>query len=63
MAMARYYNPYTDTRSDEKGSVWMYTSSIEAVNAILRALEAQKDSGDTELYDLHFDRYKRNNFV
>jgi hypothetical protein len=58
MAMARYYNPYTDTRSDEKGSVWMYTSSIEAVNAILRALEAQKDSGDTELYDLHFDRYK-----
>lgn len=58
MAMARYYNPYTGARSDEKGSIWMYTSSIEAVNAILHALEAQKEHGKTELYDLHFDRYK-----
>lgn len=57
MAMARYYNPYTDTRSEEKGSVWMYTSSIEAVNAILSALKAQKDNGNSELYDLHFERY------
>ena len=39
MAMSRKYNPYTGKRSDEKGSVWMYTSSIEAVNAILAALE------------------------
>lgn len=31
MAMARYYNPYTGVRSDEKGSIWMYTSAIEAV--------------------------------
>src|SRR5690606_32207386 len=38
MAMARYYNPYTGVRSDEKGSIWMYTSAIEAVNAILHAL-------------------------
>ncbi len=43
MAMARYYNPYTETRSEEKGSVWMYTSALEAVNAILHGLEAQKN--------------------
>lgn len=59
LAMARYFNPYTGTRSDEKGSVWMYTSSIEAVNAILSALEAQNKHGNTELYNLHFERYKR----
>ncbi len=58
MAMARYYNPYTNSRSEEKGSVWMYTSSIEAVNAILHALETQKEHGNSELYNLHFDRYK-----
>ena len=57
MAMARYYNPYTGVRSEEKGSIWMYTSSIEAVNAILHALQSQKDHGDAELYDLHFSRY------
>jgi hypothetical protein len=57
MALARYYNPYTGVRSEEKGSIWMYTSSIEAVNAILHALQSQKDHGDTELYDLHFSRY------
>src|SRR5690606_17040915 len=32
MAMARYYNPYTEVRSEETGSVWMYTAAIEAVN-------------------------------
>lgn len=57
MAMARYYNPYTDSRSDEKGSVWMYTSSIEAVNAILHGLEALKDHGSPELYNEHYTRY------
>lgn len=57
MAMARYYNPFTDVRSDEKGSIWMYTSAIEAVNAILEALEEQKINGNTELHDEHFDRY------
>jgi predicted alpha-1,6-mannanase (GH76 family) len=57
MAMARYYNPYTGIRSDEKGSVWMYTSSIEAVNAILRALEAQKEHGNAALYTEHFAKY------
>jgi predicted alpha-1,6-mannanase (GH76 family) len=57
MAMARYYNPYTGTRSDEKGSIWMYTSAIEAVNAILGALESQKDHGNTKLYDENFSKY------
>jgi len=57
MAMARYYNPYTNVRSDEKGSIWMYTSAIEAVNAILHALEAQKEHGNAAMYDEHFDTY------
>jgi predicted alpha-1,6-mannanase (GH76 family) len=57
MAMARYYNPYTKVRSDEQGSIWMYTASIEAVNAILHALKAFKDDGKAELYNAHFDRY------
>jgi hypothetical protein len=57
MAMARYFNPYTNVRSDEKGSVWMYTSAIEAVNAILHALEAQKEHGNAALYTENFDKY------
>lgn len=57
MAMARYYNPFTDVRSEEKGSVWMYTSAIEAVNAILHGLEAQKEHGNEALHDEHFNRY------
>ena len=57
MAMARFYNPYTEVRSDEKGSIWMYTSAIEAVNAILHALEAQKEHGNTAIYDENFKKY------
>ena len=57
MAMSRFYNPYTASVSEEKGSVWMYTSSIEAVNAILSGLQAQKNLGDATLYDKHFTRY------
>lgn len=57
MAMARYYNPYTGVRSEEKGSVWMYTAAIETVNAILHALEAQKEHGNVALYDQHFNTY------
>jgi predicted alpha-1,6-mannanase (GH76 family) len=57
MAMARYYNPYTGVRSDEKGSIWMYTASIEAVNAILHALAAFKEHDRAELYNAHFNRY------
>lgn len=57
MAMGRFYNPYTNELSREKASVWMYTASIEAVNAILHGLKAQKEHGNTALYDAHFDRY------
>jgi hypothetical protein len=57
MAMARFYNPYTSVRSDEKGSIWMYTSAIEAVNAILHGLEAQKEHGNATLYNENFNKY------
>lgn len=57
MKMARYYNPYTEVRSDEKGSVWMYTSAIEAVNAILHGLAVQKANGNVALHQKHFNRY------
>lgn len=57
MAMARYYNPYTGVRSEEKGSIWMYTSAIEAINAILHALQAQREHGNIALYDDHFNKY------
>ncbi|MDR7128947.1 putative alpha-1,6-mannanase (GH76 family) [Algoriphagus sp. 4150] len=57
MAMARYYNPYTDVRSDEIGSVWMYSAAIEAVNAVLHGLHAQKENGNAAIHDEHFDRY------
>lgn len=57
MSMARYYNPYTQVSSQERASVWMYTSAIEAVNSILKALKAQSDLGYTALYDQHHVRY------
>jgi predicted alpha-1,6-mannanase (GH76 family) len=57
MAMARYYNPYTKVRSSEKGSIWMYTAAVEAVNAILHALKTFQEQGHTELYNAHFSRY------
>lgn len=57
MAMTRYYNPYTKVRSEEKGSVWMYTSAIEAVNAVLQALKTHQETGNTVLYNKHFNQY------
>lgn len=57
MAMARFYNPFTEQRSDEKGSIWMYTSSIEAVNGILHGINALKEQGKPKLfkkYNRHF---------
>ena len=56
MSMSRRYNPYTGKRSDEKVIVWMYTSSIEAVNAILAALEQQKAKGNADSYDRNFSK-------
>ena len=58
MKMARYYNPYSDTRSSETGSVWMYTSSIEAVNAAMKGMKTLKEKGQSALYDANFDRYR-----
>lgn len=55
--MARFYNPFNGVCSDEKGSVWMYTSAIEAVNAILHGLKTAEKAGDSSLYEQHFDRY------
>lgn len=57
MAMGRYYNPFTEQLSEERGSVWMYSSAIEAVNAILHSLELAKENGQNELYDKNFSRY------
>lgn len=57
-AMSRYYNPYTKAASTELGSVWMYTSSIEAVNAVLRALKAGQSKEGAEVYKAHFSRYQ-----
>lgn len=57
MKMSRFYNPYTGKRSEETGSVWMYTSSIEAVNAAMKAMKALKENGRPELYDANFSRY------
>ncbi len=57
-AMYRYYNPYNQShQNNEIGSVWMYTSSIEAVNAILKALDADKAKGNSALYSANHDRY------
>lgn len=57
MAMARFYNPETGERSEERASVWMYTSAIEAVVAILDVLKVQAATGDSALYATHFPRY------
>ena len=58
-SMARYFNPYTNKVSDEKASVWMYTSSIEAVNAILHTLKSQKENGNNKLYKKYFKHYTK----
>lgn len=39
MKLLRYYNPITKSTDNEVGSVWMYTSAIEAVNGILESLK------------------------
>ncbi len=57
MAMRRYYNPFTDQLSREHGSVWMYSSAIEAVNAILQGLKTAKEQGDEDLYNKNFQNY------
>ncbi len=58
LAMSRYYNPLTGRKSSELGSVWMYTSAIEAVNASLHAMQDLKDAGYESLYSKYYDDYK-----
>lgn len=57
LEMRRFYNPFTQVKSDERGSVWMYTAGIESVNAILAGLKKTKEAGETTLYDQHYQRY------
>lgn len=57
MRMARYYNPYTQQRSSETASVWMYGSSMEAVTAILKSLIALKKKGKPQLYQQYYRYY------
>lgn len=57
MAMTEFYNPFTGAKSSGTVDVWPYTSAIEAVNAIMHALIAQKEAGDATLYDQNFSRY------
>lgn len=59
MVMGRFFNPYTGKLSDEKGSVWMYTSAIEAVNSLLVALQKAQQQGHQDLYDQHFNRFEK----
>ena len=56
MTMLRYYNPITRTNESEVGSVWMYTSAIEACNSILESLKAMQKQVP-ELYAANYDRY------
>lgn len=56
MTLAEKYNPYTDAR-EGTGSVWVYTSCIEAVNAVIDGLKTLRDRGDATLYDQHYSRY------
>ena len=55
--MSRYYNPYTEVKSFETGSIWMYTSAVEAVVAIMEGLQLQKESGDASLYEKKFAHF------
>ncbi len=57
MVMSRYYNPYTQLSSDEKGSIWMYNSAIEAVNAILHSITTEKEKGNRSYYDRYYNKY------
>lgn len=57
-SMARYYNPYTNTASTELGSVWMYTSAIEAVNSLMQALKNSQNVVP-QLYADNYTRYEQ----
>lgn len=56
MTMLRYYNPVTRSAGSEVGSVWMYTSAIEAVNSVLLSLGDMR-AQVPQLYAATHDRY------
>lgn len=53
-ALSMTYNPFTDKPSDNLVSIWEYTSSIEAVTAVMNSLKAFKAAGESRLYDAKF---------
>ncbi len=55
--MREFYNPVTSTGSGS-GSCWSFTMGIEAVNAILNAINAYKELGGTKDYQTDFDYFK-----
>ena len=57
--MRRYYNPFTKQKSDEKASVWMYTSGIEAVNSVLHALKANMNKSNSASLKSDFLKYTK----
>lgn len=58
MLMMRYYYPFAGVTSLEKASVWMYTSSFEAVNALLSGMEELKEAGRPDLYNANSEELK-----
>ena len=54
MIMYRWYNPVTGNNPSEIGSVWMYTSAIEATVSLMDACAALKETGRPQMYDAHF---------
>jgi len=55
--MRRFYNPFTQVKSEERASVWMYTAGIEAVNAVLSVLKQAQETDGSTLYSEHYERY------
>lgn len=51
------YNPFTKKKSTEIGSIWVYSSSIQAISFALKGLQEIRGK-DAELYDQHFQRLK-----
>ena len=57
--MSRFYNPFNRVKSEETASVWMYSAGIEAVNAILSGLKANKEYGNQKLYQANYAKYEK----
>ncbi len=57
--MSRFYNPFNKVKSEETASVWMYSAGIEAVNAILSGLSANKEYGNQKIYQANYAKYEK----